>query len=245
MRAPSAGTAIMTNRLAPLSDAELDELEAFLMSDDVPEDCMDIAMLDGFLTALIIGPNTLLPSQWLPYIWGGDENEPMAFASDAEAERVLNLIMRYYNDRVYDLREEAVEFEPLLYVRQDEAGEVPVLDEWCVGFITAIGMDAEGWRPLLESDAEQDAVLLAPMLLYGTDEGQAELRSNPELAGRQRDFADGLGMCVLGIRDYWLPGRKRAATVRRTSEKVGRNDPCPCGSGLKYKKCCGVADPLA
>jgi SWIM/SEC-C metal-binding protein len=27
-------------------------------------------------------------------------------------------------------------------------------------------------------------------------------------------------------------------TARRTGEKVGRNDPCPCGSGLKYKKCC-------
>ncbi len=28
-------------------------------------------------------------------------------------------------------------------------------------------------------------------------------------------------------------------TVRRTEPKVGRNDPCPCGSGKKYKKCCG------
>jgi len=34
------------------------------------------------------------------------------------------------------------------------------------------------------------------------------------------------------------PGRK---TVRRTTEKVGRNAPCPCGSGKKYKKCCGKA----
>ena len=29
------------------------------------------------------------------------------------------------------------------------------------------------------------------------------------------------------------------ATVRRTMPKVGRNDPCPCGSGKKYKQCCG------
>ena len=28
-------------------------------------------------------------------------------------------------------------------------------------------------------------------------------------------------------------------TITRKGEKVGRNDPCPCGSGLKYKKCCG------
>ncbi len=36
-------------------------------------------------------------------------------------------------------------------------------------------------------------------------------------------------------------GPNRPTTVRRTQPKVGRNDPCPCGSGKKYKKCCGVA----
>ena len=30
-----------------------------------------------------------------------------------------------------------------------------------------------------------------------------------------------------------------SGTVRRDEPKVGRNDPCPCGSGKKYKKCCG------
>jgi preprotein translocase subunit SecA len=33
----------------------------------------------------------------------------------------------------------------------------------------------------------------------------------------------------------------RSKTVRRNAEKVGRNAPCPCGSGKKYKKCCGKA----
>ena len=32
---------------------------------------------------------------------------------------------------------------------------------------------------------------------------------------------------------------KEAAPAQRTVQKVGRNDPCPCGSGKKYKKCCG------
>ncbi|MBP9915718.1 MAG: UPF0149 family protein, partial [Thiobacillaceae bacterium] len=57
----------------PLTDEELDELDQFLTSDATPEECMDIAMLDGFLTALVIGPNTILPSQWLPAIWGETE----------------------------------------------------------------------------------------------------------------------------------------------------------------------------
>jgi len=32
---------------------------------------------------------------------------------------------------------------------------------------------------------------------------------------------------------------ERKKPVRRTQKKIGRNDPCPCGSGKKYKKCCG------
>jgi uncharacterized protein YecA (UPF0149 family) len=35
------------------------------------------------------------------------------------------------------------------------------------------------------------------------------------------------------------PAGEIAAPIRRTTPKVGRNDPCPCGSGKKYKKCCG------
>ncbi|HMA66844.1 MAG TPA: SEC-C metal-binding domain-containing protein [Desulfosalsimonadaceae bacterium] len=33
--------------------------------------------------------------------------------------------------------------------------------------------------------------------------------------------------------------QQKKKPVRRSGEKVGRNDPCPCGSGKKYKKCCG------
>ena len=47
---------------APLSDQEIDELEAFLESDATPREYMDITALDGFLTALAIGPG-LPPSE--------------------------------------------------------------------------------------------------------------------------------------------------------------------------------------
>ncbi|MDC7226366.1 MAG: YchJ family protein [Spirochaetales bacterium] len=42
--------------------------------------------------------------------------------------------------------------------------------------------------------------------------------------------------------DEWFfdDGYTPSATVVRDSPKVGRNDPCPCGSGKKYKKCCGA-----
>jgi uncharacterized protein YecA (UPF0149 family) len=39
-----------------------------------------------------------------------------------------------------------------------------------------------------------------------------------------------------------LAGQARFRHMRRDGRKVGRNDPCPCGSGKKYKQCCGKAD---
>jgi len=56
----------------PLSDQEIDELEAFLESDATPHTYMDISALDGFLTALAIGRSVPLPSRWMPIIWGGE-----------------------------------------------------------------------------------------------------------------------------------------------------------------------------
>jgi uncharacterized protein len=64
------------------------------------------------------------------------------------------------------------------------------------------------------------------------------------LKARHEQLADALGICVIGIRDYWLPQRKAAGTIRRETGKVGRNDLCPCGSGKKYKKCCGSPERL-
>ncbi len=69
----------------PLSNEEIGELDAFLMSDATPDDCMDIVTLDGFLTALAIGPKLVPPSVWLPLVWGCEE-EP-AFESSAQAVR--------------------------------------------------------------------------------------------------------------------------------------------------------------
>jgi uncharacterized protein len=230
----------------PLSDAEIDELDAFLLSDDTPEECMDIAMLDGFFTALAIGPNTILPSQWLPTVWGETEEDPMAWNSAERMQHVLDLVMRMYNERVQDLQEGVDSYDPLIYQSRREDGEepVPIIDEWCTGFVRAIQLDPEGWSLLTSADMEAEGGLLVPMMLYGTEEGWEELERNEALAAQHQEFADAIGPCVIGIRDYWLPHRKAATTYRRPGPKVGRNDPCPCGSGKKYKQCCGSGERL-
>ena len=68
-----------TNKLdEPLSEAEYDTLEAFFGSNAVPQDCMDLEMLDGYLTAVVSGPEAIQPSEWLPQVWsdGGRTANP-------------------------------------------------------------------------------------------------------------------------------------------------------------------------
>ena len=73
----------------------------------------------------------------------------------------------------------------------------------------------------------------------------------PELKAKQREMnavhasSDGAGETESGGSSAYgdaADGGKsnqKQQTVRRDKPKVGRNDPCPCGSGKKYKKCCG------
>lgn len=220
-------------RIDPLSDEELEELDRFLTSDAVGEEPMDLAMLDGFLTAQAVGPKPLPPSRWLPVVWGGDA----VWESRRQAERIMSLVFRHANDILLYLREEPEDFRPLLYERDVDGVKVAVMDEWCAGFVEGIVLDEEHWRPMLESGEGER--LLFPILLYGSEEGLERLRNDPTLEDRYEEFAASLGERVVSIMKWWLPVRKANSTTRRAEAKVGRNDPCPCGSGKKFKKCCG------
>ncbi len=76
---------------------DLDALDAFLMSDRAPDESMGLSDLDGFLAGIVVGPELVLPSEWLPVVWGGAEP---AFASVEEARSVLGAVMGRYNEIV-------------------------------------------------------------------------------------------------------------------------------------------------
>jgi len=224
---------------APLAESELQQYEEFLQSERTPESCMDIAMVDGFFTALVSGPGSLGPSHWLRHVWDPEHAaEEPAFDSEDEVHSVVGRFLRHMNGISDALRAGPDDFEPMFYERSNGHETVRVIDEWCTGYVKAVEIDGPLWKPLIEVRPE----LLGPLLLYGTDEGWKRLRKSRRHWPRTTRGVAAVLDSVRIIHEFWTTRRReefqRSETVRAT--KTGRNEPCPCGSGKKYKRCHGA-----
>ena len=137
----------MTSPRIDLADFDLDALETFLMSDRVPESCMRLSELDGFLTAIAIGPELIMPSEWLPVIWG--EGEPV-FESDEELQSVVGAIFMRHEEILRSIEQEPDAYEPLLEETLD--GQM-LATNWAAGFMDGAALRKDAWFPLLRTEA--------------------------------------------------------------------------------------------
>ncbi len=234
--AATAGAAPASGN-GPLTEAELDLLER-LLEEANPEDAMVVEELDGFLAALVCGAEKVPPDEYLPEIFGFDDHAEVV---ESASPQLLQMIERHF--RQVDATLDEQRFVPVL--AHDENDE-PDGVAWAVGFLRGAEMRPDGWDALLDEGEFADA-LDAVELLASTldDEGPA---AGEKLARREREAAiDQMIADVADIHEFFRPFRKagtlpqdmQVETVRREGPKVGRNDPCPCGSGRKYKLCHG------
>ena len=233
----------------PLSEDEFEELEDLLLSDDLPEACMVAVALEGFLTAIAIGPVTVTPERWLPRVFGGDPEDPMPEIPVMKVfNRAINLIMRLYNSLIMIFEIAPEKFSPTFYIHEVEGKTHTIVDEWCDGFLQGIDLASDAWQPLLD----ENPGILRPFQLFATPEGWAELDAAVDEAAMHAEWSCKVEPTVHAIHAYWLPYRegsdKTLASPRPNrvagKPKVGRNAPCPCGSGKKYKHCCGSGRTL-
>ncbi len=197
---------------------------------------MNLFNLDGFLTCLLIGPETILPSQWLPIIWQESESDEMKWESIEEADKFMGLIMTFYNSIASVFQEKANS-----YCSQTlgNSSEVDDIEDWCLGFLAGLDLSNDSWKPLMES--KEDQILIAPIFLFTTKEGLDYISQKPEYRKyTPEDWTEMIRFMVVTVYKYWLPYRKlvHGATHQAVSQKISRNALCPCGSGKKYKNCC-------
>lgn len=200
---------------------------------------MDISTLNGFVTGLLIGPETIVPSRWIPEIFGVDSPDGMIWESEADTGRYMGLIFAYNNSLAELFDTQPASYKPLFHFRRVGDRESVSITQWCSGFMTAVELALDSWAPLIEDEEAKE--LLFPLLLYGTDEGRATLEKKPDFRNMSpQEWFEAIPLMVQKIRRYWLPYRRSMVPViqQLVDHSVGRNDPCPCGSGKKFKKCC-------
>jgi uncharacterized protein len=223
------------NPATPLSPSELDRLEKLLASETFHGEAMPLDALQGLFFAVASAPDLVLPSRWLPVALG----ERPEYASHEQAQEAYELVMRFYNQCVRAAAAE--DFALLLYRREDGSDD---LETWCAGFLDGVDLSEPDWYEAGDRD-EVDELLFPFIVLAGELPDKEQRQFKPaEWQELVKSCEETIGDAIVEIREYWNVLRNPPATVRRESPKTGRNDPCPCGSGKKFKRCCGAPERL-
>ena len=219
-------------------DPELEVLGELL--DQLDEaGAMDLEELDGFFAALHCAPDEVLPSDYMPEVVGDGFTNEEIFPNDDAMRLFLNLVRHHW--MVVAEAFAANDFEPLLL--EDQEGQVHG-NNWAIGFMRGLDMRHEEWRGLL--DAEEEFQKLMPILALANEmhpDPEHRIYKEPISAAQREQLLERMSTTVAQLYQHFAPQRKAAAQVggvkQASSGKIGRNDPCYCGSGKKYKKCCG------
>ena len=229
----------------PLTDAELERLTAVLKRFG-DKRAMNLEQLDGFLSALICCPDLVPPSEYLPEIWGDDVVLEDRLPAKPVLEDFLSLIMRHWNAIVDTLQSDDV-YMPLLL--EDENGDWHAND-WATGFLRGMNLRKEHWAELL--DDEKHGGSLVPIFALAHEHSpDPAMRpyKEPVSAELRETLIVGAAAGMNKIYHYFEAQRLlendplgNMTTFRRAMPKIGRNEPCPCGSGKKFKHCCGMTN---
>lgn len=216
----------MNLSMEPLDDDELDELDQFLLyrgeveSDDtyvegLDEGILTLSELDGFLTAVVSGPEAITPSHWLPVVWGDVEPK---WKSPQEFERIFTLLIRHMNGIVDTLLYSANSFDPIFMESEIEGKTHTIVHEWCTGYIRGIGLAQEQW----ESGSDEMLGLLSPIDIFTNEWGWKILEKLNEQ--EHESLKQEIGPAARAIYSYWMARRtSNAAPFVRDAPKAGRN----------------------
>ena len=225
----------------PLNEEEMERLDNFLLdriddetdTEGKDEGVLNVSELDGLFTAIVSGPELVQPSQWLPAVWG--DFEPI-WESEKDFEDIFTLMMRQMNGISSTLMEQPETFEPIFMERQIKGKTYTIVDEWCEGYRRGVTLTKNLWS----AGGDEIAELLVPILSFTATTNWLAHNLNDE--GEVEIIQKTIVLNTRDIHAYWLERREEqtpvAEPLRQSGPKVGRNAPCPCGSGRKFKKCC-------
>ncbi len=197
------------------------------------------AGIHGVLAAVSLSPRPSAPAIWMP-VFFNMKNEQPEFVNREQAQTFLDTAVLAYNAVVgsFEGKEDAYEFP--FSVPGKEADllsdeEVGKLREWCEGFIKGLrctGVEASGF--------DDDFInLMSPIAFCARPQVFTENQDTPEVAETFTRIAAEMPENIMALRDYFFLYLRQEQDRQNIAQNTGRNDPCPCGSGKKFKHCCG------
>ncbi len=227
---------------SPLTEDDLDHLESLLDSDLFEGEAMQLDEIQAMLCAVVSAPKPVPPSLWLPEAVGS----AFMAKSETEAAEIMELLIRFNNDIARALVEGEM-IAPIVYPL-DEKGEEYDYASWADAYVFGCGL-AGDWFELAGKHAEDLSELIEPMFILN-----GMLREDVEKSGERwfspaeeerlvADIQENLPVIVQALYNFWR-NKIAPAPAKGDENRVGRNDPCPCGSGKKFKQCCGNPDKL-
>jgi uncharacterized protein len=229
------------------TDEDLDHLSDLL--DDMPldQDGMTLAEFDGYVAGLLVCPELIMPSEWLPPVWGGEG----VFQDTQQVEQVTQAVMDHYDRVARVLASDPDLYEPIYGA--DANSDDLLWEPWISGFEQAMRFRPDVWERIVQSDDEEATASVSMIIAMNQiDDGTSELTEGAI------DEIDQIGPDLIPqmVRtlNSWTKSRHvggkpqqdgpmfglQTNVVPFRSKKVGRNEPCPCGSGRKYKRCCAA-----
>jgi uncharacterized protein len=186
----------------------LEQLDAWLGELDPPGRVDGVSMLDGYLTALIVGPCSIPPEEWFNDLFGAHGD--IAVARGTMLAAIEAIVVRF-NAISQGLSTAPERHGPILEKTEDGLAHP---HPWCMGFIAAMRLRHNAWQPLLNADPP-NSLLMLPILLYCADVAGAP---SPDLAHAQvstenllRTAYQDIPRVIPAIRQYWMPQRAREA----------------------------------
>ena len=221
-----------------MTEQELDLLENLLSDDIFKGEAMMLDALQGFLCAVVSSPETIPADEWIAEALGEPE-----YAAMAQTQEVVKLLMKFHDSIKTALSNEE-DFDLILYGLEDDPEELDFAS-WSDGYVFGSQIGDTNW---FEAAGEFSEDLSEKMevffLLNGMIKEDAQKHGEPWMSAKeeakllakaQEEMPETIG----AIYRFWNAQRTSQPPVRRDAPKVGRNEICPCGSGKKFKQCCG------
>jgi yecA family protein len=149
---------------------------------------------NGFAAGLLVCPELIKPSEWLPVVWGSEGEDEPAFDSLDHLNRVLGLVMEHYNDVARTLIERPHSYGPLFAV--DKRHNEIVWETWIAGFEKAAKSRPAGWQKQRTRCQASSRSLMSPAATRASQLNSSTLRP---LQPRLRS-AHGLSRSMNGAR---------------------------------------------